>query len=270
MKLGISSYAYRWALGGDPRFENDFKPRTPIDVFGLIEKVSALGLEVLQICENVDFDMAAGDYERLGEVAKSERINLELGDAGIEPSIFNRNMRIAELTGSHLLRLYPVKREPIEKLAKKIHGFLPILRDRELTLAVENSSLCLYSSHQLAEIFERIGDPLVGACVDTVNSTGLLERPLDTVKALSPYAVSLHLKDFCIKRRNVGGFAIFGVPLGRGMLDVKAVLNIIKESGRDPNIILEQWMDRRDDEEETVKEEERWMKESVRFLRSVL
>ena len=60
------------------------------------------------------------------------------------------------------------------------------------------------------------------------------------------------------------------MPLGRGMLDVKAVLNIIKESERDPNIILEQWMDRRDDEEETVKEEERWIEESVRFLRSVL
>jgi hypothetical protein len=270
MKSGISSYAYRWALGGDSRFGNYFKVSRPIDVFGLMDKVSALGLEVLQICENVDFEMAAEDYEKLGEVAKSEGITLELGDAGIDPYVFNRNVRIAELTGSHLLRLYPVERESLEKLIKKIHDFLPILRDRKLALAIENSSLCLYSSHQLAEIFERISDPLVGACVDTVNSTGRLEMPLETVKALSPYAVSLHLKDFCIKRRNVGGFAIFGVPLGRGMLDVKAVLNIVKESGRDPNIILEQWMDRRDDEEETVKEEERWIEESVRFLRSVL
>jgi sugar phosphate isomerase/epimerase len=270
VKLGISSYAYRWALGGDLRFGDDFELTEPLDVFGLIDKVSSLGLEVLQICENVDFDMADEDYRRLAEVAKSKGITLELGDAGIDASIFDRNVRISDLMDSHLLRLYPEKREPIGTLIKKIRGFLPVLRDQELTLAIENSSLCLYSSNQLAEVFERIDDPLVGACVDVVNSTGLLETPLETVRVLSPYAVSLHLKDFSIKRRNVGGFTIFGVPLGKGMVDVKAVINAIEKSGRQPNVLLEQWMDKRDNEEETLKEEQRWMKESVRFLRSVI
>jgi len=271
MKLGITSYAYRWAVGGKhPFLSSDFKPIRSLNVFDLIEKVSNLGLGVLQICENMNLDMTVEDYERLGEVAKSRGITLELGTAGMDLPIWNKYVRIADLTGSHLLRVYSQKKEPIDGLVKRIRDFLPVLRDRELTLAIENSSMCLYNSHQLAEIFRQIDDPLVGACIDTANSLGLLERPLETVKVLSPYAVSLHLKDFCIKRETVSGFTIFGVPLGKGMLDVKAVLNTIKESNRDPNILLEQWMERKDDEEETLKEEERWLIESVGFLRSAI
>ena len=270
MKLGISSYAYRWALGGDLRFGDDFELTEPLDVFGLIDTVSALGLEVLQICENVDFHMADEDYRRLAEVAGSKGITLELGDSGIDASIVDRNVRISDLMDSHLLRLYPEKREPIATLIRKLRGFLPVLRDRGLTLAIENSSLCLYSCHQLAKIFKRIDDPLVGACMDVANSTGLLEKPLETARVLSPYAISLHLKDFRIERRDVGGFTIFGVPLGKGMIDVKAVLDTISESGHQPDVLLEQWMDKRENEEETLKEEERWMRESVRFLHSLM
>ena len=270
MKLGITSYAYRWAVGGDFRFGEDFKLETPLSVFDLINKVSELRLDVLQICENISFDMAAEDYKRVGKVAEAKGIALELGAAGIDLSILNKYVQIADLTGSHLLRLYPQEREPIERLIEKIRSFLPVLRDRELTFGIENSSLCLYTSHQLAEIFEQVDDPLVGACIDVVNSTGLLEKPLDTIKVLSPYAVSVHLKDYCVERKTIGGYTIFGMPLGKGMLDVKAVLDIIEKSGRNPNILLEQWMERTDSEEETLEEEERWLKESVRFVRSIL
>jgi len=270
MKLGISSYAYRWAVGGDFRFGDVFRIRSPLSVFGLVEKTRELGLEVLQICENVSFDMTAQECERLREVANSKGITIELGTAGLEIPTLHKHVQIADLMGSHLLRAYPEKREPIDQVIRKIDEFLPVLRARGLTLAIENSSLCIYPCHELAEMLRRIGDPLVGACIDVVNSVGLLERPLETVKVLAPYAVSLHMKDFSIKRRDVGGFTIFGVPLGRGLIDVKAVLDIIKECNRDPNIIIEQWMERKGSEEETLQEEERWLKESISFLRSVL
>ncbi len=270
MKLGITTYTYRWAVGGDPRFRDDFKIARPLSVFDLVDKTSKLGLEVLQICENIDFEMGIHEYKRLREVANHKGITLELGTAGLEFPILRKNAQIAELTGSHLLRVYPEEREPVDSIIERIRSFLPALRERELTLAIENSSLCVYSSLELLEILRGVNDPLVGACVDTVNSVGLLERPLETVEVLSPYAVSLHLKDFRIQRRSVGGFTVFGAPLGRGMIDVKAVLNLIKKCNRDPNILLEQWMDRRESEEETLAEEERWVKEGIRILRSVL
>ncbi len=271
MKLGITSYAYRWALGGShPFLPSEFKIEQPLSVFSLIEKVSNLGLEVLQICENISLEMSTEDYRRVGEFAQNRGITLELGAAGMDLSVLDRYVRIADMTGSRLLRVYPKEAEPIHSLVKRIRGYLPVLGDRGLTLAVENSSLCLYTSRQLAKMLNRIDDPLVGACVDVANSLGLLERPLETVKVLCPHVVSLHLKDFCVKRKSIGGFMAFGVPLGKGILDVNAVLNIIEKSGRDPNILLEQWMDRKANIEETLKEEEEWLTESVIFLRSII
>lgn len=78
------------------------------------------------------------------------------------------------------------------------------------------------------------------------------------------------MKDLCIKRTSVSGFSIFGVLLGKGMLDVKAVLDKLKEAGRDPDVLLEQFMGKKDSEEETLEEEERWIREGIGFLRTVL
>jgi len=145
-----------------------------------------------------------------------------------------------------------------------------LLRDHELALTLENEDSGLYSCHELADIFKRVNDPLVGACIDTMNSAAILENPLETVEALAPYAVCIHLKDFTVKRESVSGFSVLGTPVGKGMLDVKAVLNMVREAGRDPDVLLEQFMDRRGDEEETLKEEERWVKESIRFMRRIM
>ncbi|RLE65720.1 MAG: hypothetical protein DRJ38_03340 [Thermoprotei archaeon] len=266
MKLGITSYAYRWAIG-----TKNFRPKEPLNVFGLLDKVSSHGLEVLQICENINLDMTIEDYERLGEAAKRKGIIIELGTNKMNRSTLSKYVQIAELIDSHLLRVYPQKKETIQRLVKRLRDFLPELRDRDITLAIENSSLGIYNSYELVEIFKQVNDPLVGACIDVANSLILLEKPFETVKILAPYAKSLHLKDFCIKRASEGGgFIISGVPLGEGMLNVKAIIDIIRNSGCNPNILIEQWMERKSDEEETLKEEERWLKKSIRFLRSIL
>jgi len=270
MRLGLTSYTYRWAVGGDSRFGDDFRLGEPLDVFDLVDKVSALGLEVLQIADNIDFDLTAQEYRELGETAKGKGIALQLGAGGISGSVVGKYSRIADLAGSSLLNLYAAKREPIEVVVERVRNFLPLLRDHELSLTLENEDSGLYSCHELAEIFRQVDDPLVGACIDTMNSAAILENPLETVGVLAPYAVCIHLKDFTVKRESVSGFSVFGVPVGKGMLDVKAVLSLVREAGRDPDILLEQFMGRKGDEEETLKEEERWIREGIRFTRSIM
>jgi len=156
IELGISSYACSSAVGGDFRLGDDFKLRRPSGVFDLIDKTAKLGPEVLQICENVSFQVTAQDYRRLGEVAESKGVTLELGTAGLGVPIIDKYVQIAELTSSHLLRAYPTHKEPPDKIVKNIQGYLPVLQERELTLAIEDSSLYSYSCHQLAQIFGQL------------------------------------------------------------------------------------------------------------------
>ena len=270
MRLGITSYTYRWAVGGDFRFGNDFKPEKPLDVSDLVDKVSTLGLDVLQIADNINFDMTAEEYRRLGQLARSKGIALQLGAGGISRSVVEKYSQVADLVGSSLLNVYPTEREPVDVVVERVRGFLPLLRNHELTLTLENEDSGLYSCHELAEILGRVNDPLVGACIDTMNSAAILENPLETVEVLAPYAACIHLKDFTVKRESVSGFSVFGAPVGKGMLDIKAVLDMIREAGRDPDILLEQFMGKKGNEEETLREEERWVKEGIKFMRSIM
>lgn len=196
---------------------------------------------------------------------------MELGTAGLSKPVIERYLNISMLTNVRLIRVYPNEREPISEIVERLRSFSPILRSKELTLAIENSSLCLYTSHQLAEIMRKVNSPHVGACVDVANSIGLLEKPIETVKILSQYAVSLHVKDYRIERNSAGGgFTIYGVPLGKGMLDLKAILKIVKHTGRDPNILLEQFMSQKQNRMETLSEEERWVREGIKYLKLLL
>jgi sugar phosphate isomerase/epimerase len=270
MKLGITSYTYRWAVGGDKRFGDSMTIERPLKPFELVQKVADLGLEVVQICENVDLNLADKELEKLGKTADDLDIKLELGAAGLDMHVLKKCAKMAELTHASLVRVYPTEKEPVPRIVKRIRDFLPVLQTKDLMLAVENSSLWLYASQELAELFEKVDSPFFGACVDVVNSTGLLEKPLETVKILAPYAMCLHLKDYRIQRREVSGFMIFGVPLGKGMLDAKAVLNTLRQTGREPDILLEQFMGKKETVQETIAEEDKWVKEAIRYVRSIL
>jgi sugar phosphate isomerase/epimerase len=225
---------------------------------------------VVQICENVDLNLADKELEKLGKTADDLDIKLELGAAGLDMPVLKKCAKMAELTHASLVRVYPTEKEPVPRIVKRIRDFLPVLQTKDLMLAVENSSLWLYASQELAELFEKVDSPFFGACVDVVNSTGLLEKPLETVKILAPYAMCLHLKDYRIQRREVSGFMIFGVPLGKGMLDAKAVLNTLRQTGREPDILLEQFMGKKETVQETIAEEDKWVKEAIRYVRSIL
>jgi sugar phosphate isomerase/epimerase len=265
MKIGMTSYAYRWALKEECEHNSTLQV-----IINILEKASVLGLEVLQICENVDLEMSYEDYEILRKAADDVGMALELGFAGMDRAIIQKHIKIADFLGAHLIRGYPVVRESKKRLIGKIKHFLPSLKDRGLVIALENSSRCLYSSSQLKEIFKSVNDESFGACIDVANSLGILEKPFETVNTLSPYAVSIHLKDFVFRRNTFGGFTIMGVPLGKGMLDIKGVLNAIEKTGRTPNILLEQWIGRRKKVKETIKEEDRCVKESLEHLNSII
>ncbi|HEY63273.1 MAG TPA: sugar phosphate isomerase/epimerase, partial [Caldilineae bacterium] len=101
MKVGMSSYAFRWAVG-----TRDFTPPTPLTAFKLLEKAAALGAEVVQICENVPLEGLPEDtLNDLARHAVELGLVLEVGTRGSRPEHLRHYLGIAERLGAHLLRV---------------------------------------------------------------------------------------------------------------------------------------------------------------------
>jgi L-ribulose-5-phosphate 3-epimerase UlaE len=78
-------------------------------------------------------------------------------------------------------------------------------------------------------------------------------------------AMSVHAKDAVITRQRIG-FYISGCPLGEGLVDLPGILAAVHMAGRSPNILVECWMDRLDDETITLNQEQDWVQRGIAYL----
>ena len=266
MKIGIGSYAYRWAIG-----YGDFNPHNPMTPFELLEKATELDVKVVQLCENISLQRYnSKSLRQLRRRAEERGIVLEVGIQEADFSVLRTYLTTAILLGSSLVRVAlnaPGKHPTLNESLAIINKLLPVLKAESMTLALENQFHL--SSTEMVKLVNTVDNPLVGICLDTANSIGLLEKPLDTVRSLAPYAVSVHLKDYKIVQCSVG-YKIVGTPLGAGFLDIESVIDLLKRSAHNPNIILEQWMNRLESEEETLQMEEDWVRGSVKHIKKSL
>jgi sugar phosphate isomerase/epimerase len=265
LRTGISSYAFRWAIGTP-----GFTPSQPLTPHTLLEKAAWLGAEVVQICENLPLDrLDEPGLRALGRQAESLGISLEVGTVGFEHEHLARYVEIARLVGARVLRVTEAQEgalATLEGTAAELRRALPACRAAGVTIAIENDFRL--SSGQLAALVQAVDDPHMGICLDTANSIAGLEGWREVMRNLAPYAASLHAKDVAAEKQGTG-FAIRGRPLGQGLVDLPAVLEAVWAAGRDPNVLAEFWLDPLAAEEATLRREEAWIAESLAYLRAI-
>lgn len=112
----------------------------------------------------------------------------------------------------------------------------PIMRRHQMRLAVENHKD--WRAEEFVEILKRIDSEWVGVTLDTGNNISLLEDPMEVVKALAPYAFTVHLKDMAVEEYE-DGFLMSEVNLGAGFLDIEAMISEIRRHNSDIRFNLE-------------------------------
>ena len=112
----------------------------------------------------------------------------------------------------------------------------PILRKHSVRLALENHKD--WRIDEMLSILKRIDSEWVGVTLDTGNNMSLLEDPLDTARALAPFATAVHLKDMGVETYE-DGFLLAEVPFGEGCLDLKAVVDSIRKARPEVRFTLE-------------------------------
>jgi sugar phosphate isomerase/epimerase len=156
-----------------------------------------------------------------------------------------------------------------DEVVAMLQSLVPQFERAGVCLAIENHDR--FSAGQFRDMVQRLDSAQVGICLDTVNSFGALEGPEVAVGTLAPWVVSLHVKDFRIRRvEHQMGFVIEGCPAGEGRLDVPGMIAQLKAAGRDPNAILEQWPPPEDTLDDTIAKEDRWARASVAYLRALI
>jgi len=112
----------------------------------------------------------------------------------------------------------------------------PIARRHGVRLAVENHKD--FRTDELIDLLKGVSSEWVGVCVDTGNNLALLEDPFGTVEALAPFALTVHLKDMGVEEYP-DGFRLAEVPLGQGILDLKAVVAALRKGNTRAQFHLE-------------------------------
>lgn len=265
MQLGIGSYTYGWGVGVSGR-----KSGRPLSALDLLEKAIDFGVNLVQIGDNIPLsEFSTRDLEELGDQAAANDIKLETGARGLTEKHLNEYIELSATLNARLLRFVIDKNEyepQIPEVTTIITNALPLLQKHNIVLGIENHDRLKAS--EFVALIEAVNDPLVGICLDSVNSMGAGEGLGQVVDALAPYTVNLHIKDFGIERLpHAMGFQIDGRPAGQGMLNVPWLLEKITPFGRCHTAVLEQWVVPENDLEGTVRKEEIWAEESMRYLK---
>jgi len=267
MRLGLSSYTYTWAVGVPGRL-----PEKPLSAYDLVDKAFSAGLSLVQIADNHPLEnFSDNELRLLLRYASDKNVSIEMGGRGLSPEHTLKCLKAAKILKSPILRMVIDGSgfEPgIEKISSIIKDMLPEFEAANIKLAIENHDRL--KACEFEKIIQSAGSKYVGICLDSVNSMGAGEGFDEVSRILLPYTINLHIKDFTIRRvSHKMGIIIEGSPAGKGMLNIKELIDKLTILKQCDSAILELWTPPEQDVSHTILKESVWADESIRYLKTI-
>jgi sugar phosphate isomerase/epimerase len=119
---------------------------------------------------------------------------------------------------------------------KRLERAVQLAERWKVPLALEN-----HKDQRLQErmdLHRSLPSEYLGACLDTGNNIALLDDPMETVQALAPLAMTVHLKDQGVQLTE-DGFLLGDIPLGQGCLDLAGMVQTLLKSRPNVHFCLE-------------------------------
>jgi 3-oxoisoapionate decarboxylase len=267
MQLGLSSYTYTWGVGVPGSF-----PAKPLSANDLVDKAYSSGLRLVQIADNLPLEnLPESELMKLFGYASQKNVSIEMGGRGLSPGHTLKCLIAAETLHSPILRMVidSTAFEPdIQTITAIIKDLLPEFESRKIKLAIENHDR--FRAREFEKIILSAGSEYVGICLDSVNSMSAGEGFEEVSGILLPYTINLHIKDFTIKRvSHKMGIIIEGAPAGKGMLNIRELVNQLSAFSLCKSAILELWTPPEAVIEETIKKENEWAFRSIEYLKHI-
>ena len=245
MGIGTASYAQR---GRADRGVEPAKRFT--DTLNFLEHCRQLGAGGIQApLASLDDTYAGRVRDQAEEAGMYVEVSARLPRDTRSAEAFEATVRAARLAGASVIRTVMLSGRRYENFRtmdswkefrrdswRSLTVAEPIAAKHGVTIAVENHKD--WRIDEMLRIMERIESEWVGVTLDTGNNMSLLEDPVETARALAPYAAAVHLKDMAVERYE-DGFLLAEVPFGEGCLDLEAVVGTIRAARPNTRFTLE-------------------------------
>lgn len=247
-----------------------------MDLFELMDRLGELELDGFQIDPMHWQELSRSDLQAVRREADARRLFVECGAMAVSQAEIKKGTRTCGILGARVLRTFlgfnrfsaaTDIRSELERATGEIRAALPMIRQEGIKLAIENHGDV--RSRELVGLVEELDSPHVGICLDTGNSLCVLEDPLKAAEHMAAYAFTTHLKD-CAIVGTASGCKIVGAALGKGMLPLPELYRIISTEAGLERLLIEVPWDAAAGGRQAIDEEDRAVRESVRYCRETL
>ncbi|PWS37062.1 sugar phosphate isomerase/epimerase [Falsiroseomonas bella] len=255
MRIGIDSYCYHRQFGDwYPGLQQD--PGRRMTVWDFLDRAASHGVAGVSL-EACYLPLDAASLARIGERLEALGLDavwawghpdgLRSGTDAAAAADLVRHIGIARSVGAKVMRICAGSRRTrpaswAEHRAQLLPMLKPLVAEAErqdVVLAIENHIDLL--AEELAEIVTTIGSPHLGVCLDTANNLRMFEDPVKVAGLLAPFTRATHVKNIGARRgQDPKTFAFWpSVPLDAGLVDLDAVLRLLRDAGYGGLLALE-------------------------------
>ena len=190
---------------------------------------------------------------------------VELATKGITREHLLKVLDVAEALGADIIRTYiPITLNPLasrttggegkydqakvrgdfdpvvfDEAAMTLCQIIPELKKRRIRLALENHEY--ETSEELVQVMKKLNTPWIGLHYDFGNSMMAWEDPAQAARNMAPYTITTHFKDHIVipYPDDPYGYVVCGIPVGKGNMDLKHLLQIILDNSSITRLNLE-------------------------------
>ncbi|WP_442601268.1 sugar phosphate isomerase/epimerase family protein [Paenibacillus sp. KN14-4R] len=256
MKIGLSSYSlYRELTAGTMNIVDCIKWVAEND--GCHIEIVPLGFDLVQdegLAETIQQEASKAGIAVSNYAISANFVGLDEDKWHQEIERVKSHVDIANRLGAKLMR-HDVASRPIpettltnyiqdlDRMTLACREVADYAAQYGITTSIENHGFYVQASDRVRALVDHVNRPNFRTTLDVGNFLCVDENPLVSVSNNLPYASIVHLKDFYIRPaaqdpgdgwfRSAGGQYLRGAVVGQGDLDMRNILQTIKQSGYD-------------------------------------
>lgn len=229
--LNVYGSRYTFGLQGDGA--------VPATVDALVAYATRHGLAGLELPVVSARAMDRADLRRVRDAAERDGFGLILSSLGTEPIQLRADIELAAALGARVLvtavaetRFGGDRRHLagqwhllMRAVHEQIAAVVPDAEKAGVVIALENHQDL--DALDMLSLCRALDSEAVGVTFDCANALGVAEHPMEYLRAVLPYVVHAHMKDYRTQWTDEG-YALIRCPVGSGVVPLPELVSTIK------------------------------------------